>query len=108
MSEADELFLPLVWFLASVRTLFFSVLGLVLLPSSEESPPKSIPKALLDEEWRAAAFAKFDAHVSNKTFQHVDCPADGHKVLRMHPIFSYKYDEHGDIARYKAVCCEWV
>ena len=57
---------------------------------------------MLDEEWRAAAFAEFDAHVSNKTFQHVDCPASGHKVLRMHPIFSYKYDEHGDIARYKA------
>ena len=41
------------WFLISVRTLFFSVL--VLLPSL-----------------RAAVFAEFDAHVSNKTIGHND------------------------------------
>ncbi|CAI5731220.1 unnamed protein product [Peronospora farinosa] len=53
------------------------------------------------EKWKAAIQAEINAHLKNHTWDAVNRPP-GVKVIGHKWVFGYKYDENGQIVRYKA------
>ena len=71
-------------------------------PTPKANPrPKSIEEGMKDPKRKEALMREFEAHVKNNTFQIVDKTNDM-QLLRMLMIQTEKYDENGNVDRYKA------
>jgi hypothetical protein len=61
----------------------------------------SVDEALTDRHWCQAMIDELDSIKKNNTWSLTDLPK-GHKQIGLKWVFKLKYDEHGEIVKYKA------